>query len=310
MYAFVRRLPIERGCGRRWQTLGAYAVAAVVAVLLKISAVSAGWSALLGPQLSLAEAFSRQINRLLAYDALILVLMLLSLHGVVYYRTLRDKEVEAARLQSQLADARLGALTLQLQPHFLFNTLNTISGLVTLDPRRADRMITRLADLLRVSLSRQQSPLVPFRDELSFTDQYLELQQARFEERLVVTRYIAPSVAHALVPPFLLQPIVENTIRHALSPNAAPIHLVITARRSGRWLAIRVTDDGPGLPPYDRDSAPQGIGLANIRRRLSQLYGGSYRFVIAGGETMGVEVQIELPWRVSPDVQRTDASDA
>jgi LytS/YehU family sensor histidine kinase len=210
--------------------------------------------------------------------------------------------VRAARLETQLMQARLDALAGQLQPHFLFNTLHTISAFVLEDPKQANRMITRLSELLRHSFSPEHGPLVPLEQELELLDHYVAIQEARFGDRLKVTFRVDPGTAAATVPTFLLQPLVENAIRHgaALRGGAGVAAVEIAAVRVGDRLRLEVRDNGPGISA-GAGAGPNGgagVGLANTRARLAQLYGTEHRFDLtnapAGGA--GAVATVEIPY--------------
>lgn len=192
----------------------------------------------------------------------------------------------AARLEMQLVQARLDALVGQLQPHFLFNTLHTISAFVLEDPKQANRMITRLSELLRQSFNPERGPLVTLEQELELLDHYVAIQEARFGDRLRVTFRVDPRAASAVVPTLLLQPLVENAIRHGVAPNGNVAEIEISATREGDRLHLTVRDNGPGLTPEHRH-ANEGVGIANTRARLLELYGASYRLELTNAPPPG-----------------------
>jgi signal transduction histidine kinase len=200
----------------------------------------------------------------------------------------------AARLETQLVQARLDALVGQLQPHFLFNTLHTISAFVLEDPKQANRMITRLSELLRQSFNRERGPLVTLEEELELLDHYVAIQEARFGDRLRVTFRVDPQAASAAVPTLLLQPLVENAIRHGVVPNGDVAEISIAAVRERDRLHLEVRDNGPG--PGGR-SAGGGLGLANTRARLQELYGPSHRFELTNAPAPGGGLAvIDIPY--------------
>ena len=211
-------------------------------------------------------------------------------HAAFFYR--RAKEREAS-----LANARLEALRTQLQPHFLFNTLNTISGLVHAEPDRADAVITALGDLLRLTLETSEARELPLREEMRLVDAYVAIMQARFEERVKSVVDIAPEAREALVPAFILQPLVENSVRHGLEPLPEGGTVKIVARREGDRLRIEVSDDGVGLRAGE--AAREGIGLANTRARLRALHGERASMELCAGEARGCAVVLELPFRTA-----------
>lgn len=192
----------------------------------------------------------------------------------------------AARLETQLVQARLDALVGQLQPHFLFNTLHTISAFVLEDPKQANRMIARLSELLRQSFNRERGPLVTLEQELELLDHYVAIQEARFGDRLRVTFRVDPRAASAAVPTLLLQPLVENAIRHGVAPNGNVAEIEISATREGDRLHLTVRDNGPGLTPEHRHPN-EGVGIANTRARLLELYGASHRLELANAPAPG-----------------------
>lgn len=200
-------------------------------------------------------------------------------------------------LKSRLDRSELQALKLQLQPHFLFNTLNAITALVHRDPNRAERMVSGLSELLRVSLGSAGEQEVTLARELEVLRHYVDIQQVRFQDRLSVAIDATPDADRALVPNLILQPLVENAIQHGLSPRAAAGHIDVHARRDGDRLLLTVCDDGIG----ESDLVPrrEGVGLANARARLLSLYGGAQRFD-AGNASPGFRVAIEIPWHVEP----------
>ena len=214
-------------------------------------------------------------------------LMILSAaHAVLFYR--RDQE----RAES-LARARLDVLTAQLQPHFLFNTLNTIAELVHEDPNRADTMITALSEMLRLTLDAKAEALVPLQHEKEFIERYLAIMQMRFGERVRYQCEIAEAAGSVLVPRFLLQPLVENAIKHGLDPKPEGGTITIRAERAEGFLRITVHDDGVGYAP--KENGREGMGLANTRARLHALYGEAASVAVKGEN--GTAVEIVLPER-------------
>lgn len=217
---------------------------------------------------------------------------------------LRDEEVRAAQLTSQLASAQLGALRMQLQPHFLFNTLHAITVLIREDPPLAIRTVTRLGDLLRLTLSRADRHETTLARELELLGHYLEIERTRFHDRLDVEYRIDQATLHAAVPDLVLQPLVENAIRHAIAPHGDAGRLVISARREGRdtaadSLVMEVTDDGRGDCTAPAATGGTGIGLSTTRARLTALYGADHAgCTLVAAPTRGCTARIRLPFRV------------
>jgi two-component system LytT family sensor kinase len=220
-------------------------------------------------------------------------------HATVYYAEAREREVHAARLSSQLAEARLGALRSQLNPHFLFNSLNAITVLVRdRDIHTASRMLEQLGEVLRQALATDRTPEIPLAEEIGFLERYLAIEQVRFSDRLRATFDVDPGVMRAAVPSFVLQPLVENALRHGLAKRTEGGSLVIAARREGNELILEVRNDGPGLgslPPGERP----GLGLTNTRERLATMYGDRGRVTLEDRPGGGVVATVRLPYRES-----------
>ena len=215
-------------------------------------------------------------------------------------------ELDASELQSQLVQAQLNALKMQLQPHFLFNTLNAIMVLVRQHKGpQAEEMLARLSDLLRCVLEDVEAQEVPLRRELEYVQLYLSIEQVRFQDRLRIDISADPATLDAAVPHMGLQPIVENAVRHGIGRRSAAGKIQISASRVDGTLEIRVRDDGPGLPPAGLSTA-RGIGLANTRARLQQLYGDRASLAIDNAEQGGAVVTLSLPYRAAPMADTTE----
>ncbi|WP_345777621.1 histidine kinase [Dyella sp. LX-1] len=215
------------------------------------------------------------------------------LRGLDSRRRLRDERLRSAQLESQLAQAQLRTLRVQLQPHFLFNTLNAISALALADPHQARLMISRLSDLLRLTLEERHALEVPLSRELELLRCYLDIQQVRFQDRLSTQLDVAADTVHAAVPSMILQPLVENALRHGLLDKPEPGRLHIVSRREGAQLYLRVDDDGLGLP----DGMAEGLGLGNTRTRLQVLFGDAASVALARRDEGGTRVELRFPYR-------------
>jgi LytS/YehU family sensor histidine kinase len=228
-------------------------------------------------------------------------ILLLSFTGVLYYWVVVGVYYAAAyrRLylaeQAEAAQASLDALRAQLQPHFLVNTLNSVSVLAEENPPAAARVLLRLSELLRMVIRHEPRHEVPLEEELASLATYVEIQRVRFEERLNVATEVDASTKRGLVPWLVLQPLVENAIRYAVEPRAAGGHVVVRATRAGEWLRLEVVDDGPGVAP--NGSKGVGVGLTNTRARLRRLYGDRQELRAGPGERGGFRVMIQLPFR-------------
>jgi two-component system LytT family sensor kinase len=216
----------------------------------------------------------------------------------------RDYATQARDHERHLAEARMQSLRSQLQPHFLFNALNTMSALTESDPKTARRLMEQLGQLLRMSLRHAATPLVTLAEELTFLDDYLAIETVRFEGRISVSVRADDDTLEAAVPGFLLQPLVENAIRHGVGPRLSGGRIVVTAGREGPRLRLRVQDDGLGLRSDWMTRRDAGVGIRNTAARLEQLYPGDHVFRVAPAASGGgVEVQIDLPWRLSRQQQ-------
>ena len=240
------------------------------------------------------DALYHLSTNLLAYGAVV---------GIVYatdfYRRFRERELLASQLAAQLAQARLSALRMQLNPHFLFNTMNTIAMQVRKAANDdAVRMLAGLSDLLRYMLEDSRPSEVPLSEELAFVQRYLAIEQVRFQDRLRIEVDAAPGTANALVPTLILQPLAENAIRHGISRRSQAGRIVIRARRAGDHLLLEVEDDGPGLSSDLTPAPGTGLGLKNTRARLEQLYGNDQALDLTDAPAGGAWVTIRLPYRV------------
>ncbi|MFY9554160.1 MAG: histidine kinase [Blastocatellia bacterium] len=233
------------------------------------------------------------------YGAMIYWLILLISYAFDYQRRYREGEVRATRLEAQLAQAQLQALKMQLHPHFLFNTLHSISALVHKNADAADKMIARLGDFLRLTLENSGAHEVSLQQELEFLKCYLEIERIRFEDRLTVQMDIEPQTLDARLPNLILQPIVENAIRHGISPRTAAGRIEIETRRLNGTLQVQVTDNGPGISSNSNSGSivKEGVGLANTQARLRQLYGDQHRLDLSNAATGGLTVILEIPFR-------------
>ena len=239
------------------------------------------------------RAFWQLPYDLLAYAAILGLVM-----AVDVWRRYREGQLAAAALGQELADARLQALRTQINPHFLFNAMNSIAMLVRRgDGPRAVTMIAGLSDLLRDVLQDRPEQEVRLRDELAFLTRYLSVEEVRFSDRLQVAVDAEESLLDAYVPNLVLQPLVENAIKHGISRRASAGHLTISAERRNGTLALRVTDDGPGL---GTEPPTEGVGLRNVRARLSHLYGGNQGLVLAQAPSGGAIVTVTLPFHLAP----------
>ena len=265
---------------------------------------------------SFSELFRFYFYRFFAPDLFLYGVIVLLVNAFDYYRKYREGELKAAELRAQLAQAQLQALKMQLHPHFLFNTLNAISELVYKDREAAEQMISQLSDMLRLSLDKVGVQEVSLAQELDFLRKYLEIEQTRFQERLKVEMQIDPATLDASVPNMILQPLVENAVRHGIAPRSTGGRIRISSRREDGYLRLDVRDDGRGLPAKaeraesDAATAKGGVGLANTRERLLRLYGGAHRFELQSRPGEGLTVSLAIPYRESKSEESRENSDA
>jgi LytS/YehU family sensor histidine kinase len=248
---------------------------------------------LLDEPVTFPEVFRPLWVRTFPFNLLIYGVIIAVSHSIDYYRKYHERTVHALELEKHLAEARLQALLRQLKPHFLFNTLNGIASLMHSDVQAADRMLVRLAELLRLTMSHPGQPLTRLQDEITFIEKYLEIERIRFRDRLSVTIDVDPAALEAQVPSLILQPLVENAIRHGVEPYARPGRIELVVRREPGTVVLTVRDNGAGEPAggFSRE----GIGLGNTRARLRELYGEQHRFELANHPDGGLIVRVTLP---------------
>jgi LytS/YehU family sensor histidine kinase len=220
-------------------------------------------------------------------------------YALGYYREAQARAITAAQLETSLVEARLKTLEAELHPHFLFNTLHAISTLVHTNPDAADRMISRLSDLLRITFNRSGAARVSLQEEIEFLQKYLEIEQTRFQDRLQVTYDIDPDTLDAEVPRLILQPLVENAIKHGVSPRSGPGSIHIASSREADALWLEVHDDGVGLADDARARLNAGVGLSNTRARLECLYGEAQALELSDGRE-GLAVRLRIPFHRAP----------
>ncbi len=252
--------------------------------------------------LRLSQLFSPSVVGWQLWCWLIYWVILGGTQAYEYYQRYMDSELRLERLEHSYSEARLNALRMQLDPHFLFNALNTISSHVERDPKLTRRMIEHLGDLLRMSLESKDRQEVPLAEELAFLEHYLEIQKIRFGDQLRVVLDVAPEVKYAAVPSMFIQPLVENAIRHGISRRASGGTLVVRAKPLGDRLEIRVMDDGVGLPLGWTLEGSEGLGLSITRQRIAGLHpNGASRFVVRNRAEGGTEVEVSLPLRLGDE---------
>jgi two-component system, LytTR family, sensor kinase len=310
VFLFTRRFPIDR---ERWFRNSLLHIVACVVLTIAHRAIYLiiGWLlhvAAYQNLTSIPDLYSSDIlfnlpTGFMSYGTIFLISYVID-----YYRRHQEEELKISRLKAELAEAKLQvteaqlqALKMQLHPHFLFNTLNSISALLDEDAEAADQMLARLGDFLRLTLENSGAQQVTLQEELEFLRCYLEIEHVRFHDRLTVSMQIEPCTLDARVPNLILQPIVENAIRHGIVSRIAPGQIEISARLSGDTLRLQVKDNGPGLRLVEggRGTVKEGLGLANTRARLAQMYGPAHRFEMADAPEGGLQVTLTIPFESS-----------
>jgi signal transduction histidine kinase len=302
LMCFIWRHPVTRSTWRTslpWQLMGAVAIPLLYLIPFQ------GLRYLVSQALSAPDVympftppriFGTGLNAAFNYLDIVLVG-----HAIHYARATREEGLRRFQLETRLAEAQLQVLRLQLHPHFLFNTLHTVSALMHKDLRAADRMLALLGDLLRDSFERVGAQEVSLKQELGFLDRYLEIERTRFRDRLTVELRIDPETLDAEVPNLALQPLVENAIRHGICRRQDAGHIEIGARRNYDHLDLWIRDNGPGMPEGTETALRTGVGLANTAARLQQLYPGAHRFELRNRPEGGLEVLLQIPFRVALD---------
>ncbi|MEZ5318965.1 MAG: histidine kinase [Vicinamibacterales bacterium] len=247
------------------------------------------------------ETFPLQLTQLIDWELLAGAAIVGIAHAAYYYRETQQRALREAQLETRLVATQLQMLQRQLHPHFLFNTLHAISALMHRDVSAADRMLVRLSDLLRLTLDSVTRPEVQLGEEVAFLEKYLQIEQVRLGDRLTVEFDVEPETLDAIVPALLLQPLVENAIKHGVAPHAGPGRIRVAARRDGEMLVMTVDDSGPGPGEGAFAALPTGIGVSNTRARLQHQFGARFRFEF-NRRPEGFRVLVAIPFRRDPPV--------
>ena len=286
--------------GQRFKSLTIHFVACVVFLLLQVLlftviAIPFGWYAHLNP---FWTRYFLMVLNFTPSDVMFYWGIVVIEHALDYYRKLQERELRASQLEAQLAQSQLQVLKMQLHPHFLFNTLNAISALIRESPDEADEMVSRLGDLLRMTLDTAGLQEVTFKKELEFLKHYLDIEQTRFQDRLKIEMAIDPETLDGLVPSMILQPLVENSVRHGVAPRPEGGCIKIKAWRDHSLLRLEVEDDGPGLNTHT--PLKERVGLTNTRARVSNLYGSEHGLRLRHAAGGGLVVSLSIPFRTIP----------
>jgi signal transduction histidine kinase len=303
VYLFVRRFPIEIRVWR-WRNLLEH-LAALVAfcTVHQILFMIFTWLIDSSPGAPFSSFFDNFFGKFfngVYVGVMIYSMIVVAIHAFVFYRNFRVEEEQKLLVTAQLARAELHALKMQVHPHFLFNTLHSISSLVLEEPAKANAMIARLGDFLRLTLEHSEQQFVTLKKEIEFVRCYLEIEEARFSDRLIMEFEVEPKSLTAQVPHLILQPLVENAVQHAVAPYAADGYIKISARKFNEKVSIEIADSGNGIEVATTKNSisnkGQGVGLANVRGRLKQLYGANYKFDLNNNPSGGLIVVLEIPF--------------
>jgi len=287
----ARRFDFESG--HRWGSLAVHLPASLAFSLVYMVLRAGVWR--WQSDKSYGEAFQALLVKTWHFNLLFYWVVVAVSQAFDYYRKYRERELRAVELEKRLAQAKLQALQMQLNPHFLFNSLHSISALIHQNADAADRMIVRLSDLLRAALESSDTQEVSLQEELGILQRYLEIEKIRFGDRLTVKTEVGPDALDAQVPNLILQPLVENAIRHGIEPRAKPGCIELRAHREAGVLTLEVCDNGAGLP--DQAPSAEGVGLSNTRARLQTLYGEAHGFELRAAPEGGLLVRLTIPYR-------------
>ena len=299
--AVDQRLPIwSKRLARRWVPHLILGPVLTVGYIYLFAALQAAIGVGAWSQLGDGGFLGHTFQGMFCWSLLVYCLIVGAWRAHMYHRQYLSAELRVERLERSFSEARLNALRMQLDPHFLFNALNTISAQVAREPRLARNMIEHLGDLLRLSLDSHSRTEIPLAEELAFLDHYLAIQKIRFGEALRIEISISPEAKYALVPNLFMQPLVENAIRHGISPRSRGGTITVTAQTMNGRLEVRVTDDGVGLPAGWSLQTHGGLGLSLTRERISGIHShGSSHFVVSRRAEGGTEVQTSFPLRLN-----------
>jgi len=264
------------------------------AVMCALLAVVQGW--LTAKPMAFGTALHSLLLNRTHYNLAVYALIVCAWYAWDYYRKFREREAVATELAGRLAQAQLQALRMQLNPHFLFNTLNAVSSLMLRDVHAANKMISRLGELLRLTLEKNDQQEVSLEQEIEFLRRYLEIEQIRFGERLRLKMEVDPSTLGAAVPNMILQPLVENAVRHAIEPQETGGQIHLRSMRDNARLLLQISDNGPGLTAQSSQESRERIGLSNTRERLLKLYGANQRFELTENPMGGITASLSIPF--------------
>lgn len=303
VFVMARRFPLDDGSPFRWlgrHLLAGLAISAATLALAASLRVSAATFMQIPNEIGAEFVLGPVLVSRIATGLLVYALLTIGYQAAVSRRAARGRETVANRLRADLAEARLTIVEGQLHPHFLFNALNSIAALVRVDARQAETMLEQLSELLRATLRTNPMQEVPLDEALRLAEQYLAIEQVRFQDRLRATFNATAAARKGRVPQLILQPLVENAVRHGIAPLESGGSVRVTATVENETLRITVDDDGIGFGKGPANRAGTGLGISSVRALLSHLYGAGQRFDVAPRSPSGTTATIEIPYRTSP----------
>lgn len=292
---FVRRFPIQKKTPAAMILL--YIFASILFSFAHTTTTYLFWFKRLGYKVVFSEDFILHLISHYAFN-LIIFLSIIGLYYLIeYYRISRERELRTAELKTLLSQTRLQVLKMQIQPHFLFNTLNAIAALMYEDVNKSHTMLSRLSDLLRIALDSSERQEVTLQEEMTFLQSYLDIQELRFQDRLQINVNTPPETLNAMVPSMILQPLVENVVTHGLEPLGNKGKIEIRSQIKDNSLILKISDNGPGLPSSENIDESNGIGISNTRKRLRQLFGDDFKIEFTNNTNAGMKVTMTIPFR-------------
>ena len=298
---FVKQFPLQKKAPAARIIL--YFFASIIFSMAHTTTTYLIWFKRLGFKVVFSEDFILQLISHYAFNLIIFSSVIGLYYLIEYYRIYHERELRTAELKALLSQTKLQVLKMQIQPHFLFNTLNGIAALMYEDVNKAHTMLSRLSDLLRIALESTESQEITLRKEMTFLMSYLDIQEMRFQDRLQIKLNISPETLNLLVPNMILQPFVENVFIHGFEPLGNKCKIEISAQIKDNSLILQISDNGPGLPESENIDENNGIGISNTRKRLHQLYGEDFTIEFANNANAGMRVTMVIPHRDENEFQ-------
>ena len=292
---FVRQFPLRKKTAAARILL--YFFASIIFSIAHTTTTYIIWYKRVGFKVVLSEGFILQLLSHYAFNLIIFSIVIGLYYLIEYYRIYHERELRTAELKALLSQSRLQVLKMQIQPHFLFNTLNGIAALMYEDVDKAHTMLSRLSDLLRIALESTERQEITLQKEITFLKSYLDIQELRFQGRLQINVDTPKETLNALVPNMILQPFVENIFTHGFEPLRNKCKIEISSRIKDNSLILQISDNGPGFPETENIDESSGIGISNTRKRLHQLFGEDFTIEFTNNSNAGMKVTMAIPYR-------------